>query len=173
MNSEVAKTQEVALPEPIERRNVKHGHAITGNVSATYKSWHNMKQRCINSNHPRFKDYGGRNITICNHWSNFLYFLEDMGEKPSPNHTIERIDNNKGYSKENCIWIDKSEQSKNRRLPSKFKSNKSGVVGVSFSSGYWRAYAGNTDERINLYSGNDFFEACCARKSWEIHKESI
>lgn len=75
-----------------------------------------MKTRCKNKNHVGFKNYGGRGISICREWENdFDKFLIDMGKRPSKKYSLERIDNDKGYSKENCKWILKKDQSKNRR----------------------------------------------------------
>jgi len=87
--------------------------------SPTYRSWSNMKTRCLNKRNERYKDYGGRGIRITKKWLNFDGFLEDMGVKPD-GYTIERIDNEKDYCKENCCWIPLSEQSKNRRFNRRF-----------------------------------------------------
>lgn len=77
--------------------------------------WNEMKARCANKNHKSYKNYGGRGITVCDRWeSSFQDFVEDMGLKPS-GFSLERIDNNKGYYPENCTWIPRNMQSKNRR----------------------------------------------------------
>jgi len=80
-----------------------------------YQSWQAMKNRCLNKNNKFFKNWGGRGITICNKWlESFENFFEDMGDRPK-GMSLERIDNNKGYYKDNCKWIPKENQSKNRR----------------------------------------------------------
>lgn len=77
-------------------------------------AWSNMIQRCTNPNHPRFADYGARMIMPVQRWYEFENFLADMGEQPE-GLTLDRIDNDKGYSKSNCRWIAKGEQNSNRR----------------------------------------------------------
>lgn len=92
-------------------KGYKHGGAGT----PEYNSWLNMKQRCHNPKRPRFKDWGARGITVCDRWRNdFAAFLADMGEKPSPDHTLDRKNGELGYSPENCRWATKREQSENR-----------------------------------------------------------
>ena len=91
-------------------RNQKHN--MTG--SPTYISWKSMKQRCLNPNQNSFPYYGGRGITICDRWDDFLNFYEDMGERPEGT-SIDRIDSDKGYYKENCKWSTIEEQNRNRR----------------------------------------------------------
>lgn len=85
-----------------------------------YRAWVSMKQRCYNPNISHFKHYGGRGVSVCDRWlESFDNFYEDMGPKPSPSHSIDRIDNYKlidGYSKDNCRWATKSEQIQNRRI---------------------------------------------------------
>lgn len=88
---------------------IKHGASKT----KAYRSWDAMTQRCTNQKHKAFHRYGGRGIVICERWLNFANFLEDMGQPPSENHSLEREDNDLGYSPDNCKWATKTEQQNN------------------------------------------------------------
>ena len=99
---------------------ITHGHARDSGKSPTYHSWREMRRRCglVRSNCARRnafqnKNYIGKGITVCERWSNsFQNFLLDMGEKP-PGTSLDRINNNAGYSKENCRWATPKEQTRN------------------------------------------------------------
>ena len=110
------------------KRELK-GRFISGSKPpAEYWVRANMLRRCLNSKHPQFNSYGGRGITVCAEWqASFETFYNDMGPRPSKKHSLERIDNEQGYSKENCCWALKQRQSANRRA---LGVSSTGVVGV-------------------------------------------
>lgn len=89
----------------------KHGLSHTPECRA----WHHMRARCENHEHPSYPRYGGRGITVCNEWQVFETFYSDMGPRPSPKHTLERINNDLGYSKANCTWATRAQQAHNTR----------------------------------------------------------
>jgi len=92
-----------------------HGDGSKRTRDGEYVCWTGMKQRCLNPNHDSYPRYGGWGITVCEQWLNsYETFLEDMGRKPSPAHSIDRIENSGNYEPGNCRWATGSEQQANR-----------------------------------------------------------
>ncbi|HBN5447502.1 TPA: hypothetical protein L3F56_004202 [Klebsiella oxytoca] len=110
----------------------KHGMYKT----REYGIWSGMMDRCYQENNPRFADYGARGITVCDQWHDFTSFYKDMGNKPD-GMSLDRINNDKGYSPDNCRWATLNEQQWNQR---KQKGTTSRFLGVSKSRhGRWVA----------------------------------
>lgn len=102
----------------ITNRNVTHGYAPRGNQHPLYRTWCGMHNRCRNSRDASWVNYGGRGITVCDRWTGpdgFSNFLADMGPKPSPKYSLDRIDNDGNYAPENCRWTTRSMQNSNKR----------------------------------------------------------
>lgn len=97
-----------------KEHNYRHGHRKVGTRDRTYHSWDCMLQRCTNPLATGYKYYGGRGLTVAKRWYKFAEFLKDMGPRPL-GLTLERINNDKGYSKKNCKWATPTEQALNKR----------------------------------------------------------
>lgn len=118
-----AFAKEVNLPYMTVINQMKRGFCpwpqrkISGNTKhPLYKTWENILTRCTNPNATGYHNYGGRGIGICLRWRNsFNLFLEDMGNKPSPKHSIDRIDVNGNYEPSNCRWATFEEQRETTR----------------------------------------------------------
>lgn len=95
---------------------VTHGATRRGHVRSEYKVWSKIKKRCFDDKYAAYKDYGARGIVMCEAWSNdFQAFLDHVGDRPSMKHSIDRIDNSKGYEPGNVRWATMKEQCRNRR----------------------------------------------------------
>lgn len=94
-----------------QKNRLTHGMKHT----ALYDVWQNMNRRCYDPKDKSYKDYGARGIEVCKEWRDAAGFFKDMKESWKPGLTIERVNNNRGYTKDNCIWIPKSRQACNTR----------------------------------------------------------
>lgn len=134
---------------------LKHGHRRVGSRDRTYQTWDGMVQRCTNENSPMYRYYGGKGISVAERWLNFSKFLSDMGERPE-NRSLERLDNDKPYSKENCVWASKLEQMRNTsrviRVVFEGKLQPLGELarryGIAEYSARYRVKAGWTIEKV-------------------------
>lgn len=149
--------------------NIKKNRKYT-NGSKLYSVWANMKKRCLNNRHPMYKHYGGRGITLDYSWLKYDGFEKDMlssfedamnnivfdKNRKRINVSLDRIDNSKSYSKENCRWTNQKEQCKNRRIPEnwgtiidgerKSYANICKEHGINLGSFMWRIHHGYSFE---------------------------
>jgi len=128
--------------------------------NTAYTCYTQAKQRCTNPNAISYKNYGARGILFL--YKSFAEFLEDVGTRPSMQHTLDRLTPDSNYSVGNVRWATWDEQVCTRRKP----KTTFGITGVHKKSGR-ESYIAHSNV-APIYIGPDFFEACCKRKSWEL-----
>lgn len=135
--------------ETATNRNTTHGMSYT----PEFQCWTGIINRCTNKKDRRYADWGGRGITVCDSWiESFENFYSDMGPRPSPKHSIERIDNDGPYCKENCKWATQAEQNKNKR-PNK-KTKYITIAGNTQSISAWSRELGIARQTVIRRHGN-------------------
>jgi len=135
-------------------------------TSKVYKTWCSMIARCNPDNKKDAKYYSERGITVCDEWRTFANFYADMGERPE-GMTIERIDNNKGYSPENCKWSTRKEQNRNMRSNRMIQFN-----GISMCITDWAKKLGITPQGLGARLGKHPIEIALMEKIPKAEKKS-
>lgn len=127
-----------------KKANTKHGDARDFKVAPEYRAWDAMIRRCHNKNHKSYPDYGGRGIKVCRRWrTSYINFLNDLGRRPSSQHSIDRRKNDKGYSPNNVRWATSKVQNQNTR-----KTRRLTLNGVSKCISEWADHLGIPDRRL-------------------------
>lgn len=130
-----------------KEKAAEHCYVHGGTGSVEHNTWFSIKARCYNEETSSYMNYGARGITVCDRWLDeefgFTNFLADMGPRPSGEHSIERIDNEKGYSPDNCIWATRTMQARNKRNNRFITAN-----GESYCIGEWAERTGLTTSAI-------------------------
>ena len=143
----------------------QHGLVVTNRkLYSVYKA---MVQRCTNHKHPLYDDYGGRGISVCERWLDIHKFFEDMLPTYKEGLTLDRNDNNGGYSPENCLWRDAGWQAYNKRIKS---TNTTGKTGVYWNKrkNLWETKISVNKEQIFLGYFSNYCDAVKAREEAEL-----
>ena len=154
------------------KEKTKHGCSRKGKKTKEYNTWCHLKSRCYTPKATGYKNYGGRGITVCERWMNsFENFFSDMGESPTPQHSIDRINNAVGYSPDNCRWATPTEQNNNKRprQDGTYKNLFSVVGGITWASHKNRWIARIRTQGKNIWIGSfmTMDEAIEAKKEYE------
>ena len=139
--------------ELTRKRNTTHGcrpfNPSKGKFTAEYGAWTNAKYRCHYPKNRAYKNWGGRGIYMCDRWRNsFSAFLEDMGPRPSPEYSIDRIDNDGPYSPDNCRWATRLQQAHNQRPRRYPESRMLTFDGKTMTGAGWARHLGLSSSAI-------------------------
>lgn len=151
----------------------KHGQTSRKGSTPVYYTWLGMKARCLAKTHKAYPNYGGRGITICDKWLEFIGFYEDMGDRPN-GHTLDRINVDGNYEKSNCRWATKIVQQMNMVE----RINKTSIhKGVCWKSDRkkWKAYISVKRKQIHLGYFDDENDAALAynKKALELYGDYV
>jgi hypothetical protein len=135
-------------------RKTKHGEGY--GQTPEYRAWRSLRGRCLNPRDSHYPDYGGRGITLCKRWHTYTNFLADMGRRPSSAHSIDRKDNNKGYTPRNCRWATLTQQNRNTRRSVRLRYRGktrhlmewAEITGIPYHTLYTRMRKGSTPAQI-------------------------
>ena len=166
INNGITKSCGCYLKKKVKERRLTHNLTNT----KIYNIWRNMKARTLNPNHKQYKDYGGRGIKVCEEWldiQNFYNWAMSNGYEENKGLSIDRIDNDGGYSPENCRWTTITIQNRNRRIG---KDNTTGFKGVSYrkDENKYIAYISVKPKRIHLGSFSTAEEGAIAYNNYII-----
>lgn len=130
-----------------------------------YQAWTAMKVRCYAPSNPNYYKYGARGIKVCDRWrSSFSNFLEDMGKKPTPKHTLDRLDNDADYTPENCHWATPYQQTHNRRSTRAYRRRGTNeYIGVAKRKYGWQVCTRIGDYKVSFGTYKDPIEAAYVR----------
>lgn len=142
-----------------EHNFYKHG----GFGTPEFRAWQHILTRCLNPNIPNYHRYGGRGISVCSRWKkSFTSFLKDVGNRPSNEYSIDRINNNRGYCKSNCRWATRIQQARNKET-----KNKYGCPGVLKCKNRFLSFIGVDKEKLYLGCFKTLEKAIRVRKEAE------
>ena len=161
--------------EIVSVTNSTHGHTRGGKESVEYRTWQGLLSRVRATKGRIYRLYGARGITACDRWQVFENFLADMGQRPSPKHSIDRRNNDGNYEPGNCWWATRSQQVHNRRSPVLWtrvhpSRNRSGVRGVFIFRNKFRSQICHNH---HIYHLGLFDDIASARDAYEAARIAI
>jgi hypothetical protein len=155
-------------PEIIKTINLTHGHLADRKCSKEYRAWQAMKARCFDINNIGYPNYGGQGKTVCDRWKDsFENFFADMGKKPTPKHSLDRIDNKGNYEPSNCRWATRKEQQRNTS-----RNNNLELNGITMCISDWAIHL--KIQRMTLYKKlkTKSLQEICDELGFEVKNKS-